>query len=381
MSVYRTIGFYCEDGRFSGPQRFILNLAEKLKDDGYPVVILIPRLESGHVQSTLMDKSLPYRLINLTRPSKRPMLLMKYCCFFFNEIETVVSIIKKEKIKILYVVGGIWQYKGIIAAILAGSKVMWRFNDVSVSPLFRYIHAIFARHIDLHIFNGYSVYNYYKDLIMFGKYEIIQSPVDTNYFVNINPNYTRKNLNITLISNLNPLKGVEYFVKMAAILGRRYPSLSFYVAGQPLSSQKKYIRYIHHVAEKENADIKFLGYVKDIKGLLEKTDIYVCASITEASPNSVWEAMAMSVPVVATDVGDIGRIAVDGEDILIVEPGNVAEMVIKVERLILDANLRKKIGLNGRKKVETVLDIEMIKDVHLRMLENIDESVSHNGCL
>ena len=49
--------------------------------------------------------------------------------------------------------------------------------------------------------------------------------------------------------------------------------------------------------------INYIGMCNNIPELLANSDIFICSSISEAGPMTVYEAMSMKIPVITTDVG------------------------------------------------------------------------------
>jgi colanic acid/amylovoran biosynthesis glycosyltransferase len=105
--------------------------------------------------------------------------------------------------------------------------------------------------------------------------------------------------------------------------------------------------------------ISFLGYVphQDLVRDLERGDydISVLASTErdgehEGIPVAFMEAMAVGIPVVGTRTGSIPEL-VDNECGIIVEQQDAGALAVALERLILDPNLRRRLGENGRQKV------------------------------
>ena len=81
-------------------------------------------------------------------------------------------------------------------------------------------------------------------------------------------------------------------------------------------------------------------------------DAFCLPSWWEAMPLSVLEAMAASLPVVATDVGDVGRLVSDGETGYVVavrSPGAIADALRK---LLVDPDLRRRVGEAGRRRAQ-----------------------------
>lgn len=99
--------------------------------------------------------------------------------------------------------------------------------------------------------------------------------------------------------------------------------------------------------------VVFPGWVdtKERNRLLNHTDIFVLPSYNEGLPLSMLEAMAWALPTIATPVGGIEEIINDGENGLLVEPGNIEQLSNTIKSLIGDRNLRSTLGTNGRKSI------------------------------
>ena len=66
----------------------------------------------------------------------------------------------------------------------------------------------------------------------------------------------------------------------------------------------------------------FLGAREDVPRILKAADGFVLSSAWEGMPNTVMEAMASGLPVVATDVGDVRELVEDGVSGWVVPPGD-----------------------------------------------------------
>lgn len=111
------------------------------------------------------------------------------------------------------------------------------------------------------------------------------------------------------------------------------------------------------------ADVHFLGYRADIRGLLPAFDVYVNTSISEGISLTILEAMATALPVVATRVGGTPEVVVHDGTGLLVEPRSAAALAEAIERLARDAETRDAMGAAGRARVETLFTIDrMVAD-------------------
>jgi glycosyltransferase involved in cell wall biosynthesis len=90
--------------------------------------------------------------------------------------------------------------------------------------------------------------------------------------------------------------------------------------------------------------------------LLACSDVFVLPSYYEGLPMSLLEAMAWGLAPICTPIGSIPEYIEDGVNGLLVRPGAVEELAEKIERVVLDGNLRVQLGRRARATVEP-LDI------------------------
>lgn len=97
--------------------------------------------------------------------------------------------------------------------------------------------------------------------------------------------------------------------------------------------------------------VNLLGARADIPELLRSADVFVLSSKYEAQPMTILEAMACSLPVIATAVGGISTVVADDVNGILVESGNEQEMS---DALITAANSPEKMAELGAEGVKTV---------------------------
>ena len=98
--------------------------------------------------------------------------------------------------------------------------------------------------------------------------------------------------------------------------------------------------------------VEFLGEVSDVPGVLARADIYVQPSFQEGLPNAVLEAMAMGLPIVATRVSGNEDVVGDGDNGLLVPPGDPEALAAALRRLVADPELAARMGRRSREIVE-----------------------------
>jgi glycosyltransferase involved in cell wall biosynthesis len=104
--------------------------------------------------------------------------------------------------------------------------------------------------------------------------------------------------------------------------------------------------------------VLFVGAQKNVENFYPLMDVYVQPSISEGFGLSLIEAMASSLPIVATKTGGIPEIVVDGETGILVSPGNSLVLARAIEDLLSDRNLAWRMGNAGRKRVEKLFGFQ-----------------------
>ncbi|MDP8236624.1 MAG: glycosyltransferase [Candidatus Erginobacter occultus] len=153
------------------------------------------------------------------------------------------------------------------------------------------------------------------------------------------------------VGGLTRRKGFDVCLRALGILYDRCLPFSLLVIGEGEEE-----RNLRNLAESLGiADrVKFLGKVSrdDIPGYYAMSDIFCLAALQDAAPNVVMEAMASGLPIVSTLAGGIPEYVVDGETGFLVPPGDVSALAEKLEPLIVDGSLRRKMGQAGRERAE-----------------------------
>lgn len=103
-------------------------------------------------------------------------------------------------------------------------------------------------------------------------------------------------------------------------------------------------------------NLRFLGEVDDISGLLEAVDLYVHSSKSEGCPNAVIEAMASARPVVATDIPGIREVVGPEKFQFLVPAGNSEAMADRILDFFNNDAMRTNVGSELKKRAEREFD-------------------------
>lgn len=104
--------------------------------------------------------------------------------------------------------------------------------------------------------------------------------------------------------------------------------------------------------------VHFLGVRRDVPTLLPHLDVFVLPSLREGLPVALLEAMAAARPIVATGVGEVSRVVLDGDTGLSVAPGDPDALGRALRRLLDDRALASRLGCAARRHVETHFSLD-----------------------
>ena len=99
--------------------------------------------------------------------------------------------------------------------------------------------------------------------------------------------------------------------------------------------------------------VHFIGYREDLLPVYSTFDIFVLSSRREGLPNSILEAMAMGLPVVTTDVAGAKELVIDGITGFVLPQVDVNGLTNSIMILADNESLRRRMGIAGRKRVES----------------------------
>ena len=157
-----------------------------------------------------------------------------------------------------------------------------------------------------------------------------------------------KPIKIGIIKSLEPYNGIEYLIDAFNILmKKKILDVELKILGEG-SNAKKLKNYVNNLGL--NDYVIFEGQIKhtDIVPYYNELSIFACPSLRESFGVSVLEASACGLPVIANNIGGLKDIVVHGKTGYLIDTLNIKEFAFYLEKLILDNDLRKKMGKNGR---------------------------------
>jgi glycosyltransferase involved in cell wall biosynthesis len=180
---------------------------------------------------------------------------------------------------------------------------------------------------------------------------------------------------IGYVGRISPEKDLETWLRTAAVVVKEYPAARFVVVGEGrdegLLNQLKSLANILGIAD----NVDFLGYREDLPSIYAAFDLFFLSSRREGICNSLLEAMAMEVPIVATDVGGTKELMINGQTGYLLPPGDVEGMAQALISFVRNEGLRRNMRKAGRDHIEDKFSFSS----RLRRIETLYEKVVETG--
>ena len=191
-------------------------------------------------------------------------------------------------------------------------------------------------------------------------------------------NKESEKIRLVSIARLVEKKGIEYGIIAASLLIDRHKEIEYLIVGD--GELKTHL-------EKVTAELNLSSFIKftgskqrsEVANLLSTADILIAPSITanngdkEGIPVVIMEAMSMCLPVVSTFHSGIPELVKDGVSGYLVPEKDAGSLAEKVSHLILNPNLRTKMGKKGRSIVDSDYNIERLNTTLVSRFKQIIE--------
>jgi len=176
---------------------------------------------------------------------------------------------------------------------------------------------------------------------------------------------------IVCVANLRPQKNHELLINAANIVKDKFADWTFHLLGKDFedSYSEKLKKKVNDLGLDKN--IFFYGTTNNIGLALQQCQIAVLPSSSEGLPLAILEYGLYKLPVIATDVGEVSKIISSYQEGLIIESGNLRELITAIEKLITDENYRNQIALALHTKIQLNFSETIIIDEYLLWLESL----------
>ncbi|MBV8846369.1 MAG: glycosyltransferase [Bryobacterales bacterium] len=160
---------------------------------------------------------------------------------------------------------------------------------------------------------------------------------------------------VIVLSRLNRMKGIEYFLEAAKLVGQRIAAARFLVIGDGAIKRELQDRASAlGLADK----VIFTGFRTDVGRLLQQANLSVLPSLSEGLSNALLESMAAGVPVIATSVGGNPEVVEDGVSGLLVPPKDPTSLADAMLTLLEKPALAARYAAAGSQRIDEMFSVK-----------------------
>lgn len=247
--------------------------------------------------------------------------------------------------------------KGILAKVM---PMVLRFSHARKNLL-----CIFQNDDDWDLYVKYGIIKHEQ-----GRY-IKGSGVDLNQFC-YTPEPEKGKLKVMLTARMIVEKGVFLLTEAAERLRSKYEGKVQFLLVGGLDDHPSAITKEQLDAVCDGDYIQWLGYRTDVRDLLQQCHIMAFPSYyMEGLPKSLIEADAIGRPIITSNSVGCKETVIDGYNGFLIQPKDVDALTEKLDVLLSDKELRVKMGKNARKYAEDYFSIEVVKERHLAIYDEL----------
>jgi glycosyltransferase involved in cell wall biosynthesis len=351
---------------FGGAEKVVLSLINNIDNESFELVPIIFTIPS-------MQDNIFFKHLDKTRKKYHRIFVNGYRIKYLNPLVNIIeayTLLKKHKFDLIHSHG----YRADVIGVLL-SKAMGL-------PLISTCHGFISNDHHLTIYNRLdrfmlrfarkiiAVSNGIRNQLIRSGIEgtrvlTIQNAVNVSFSsetITINRqarrqacNLAEKDFVVGYVGRLSEEKGVGYLLEAISMLKESEVPVKLLVIGD--GPQKKTLedfvkgKSIEHV-------VFFAGFQNEIETWLPAMDVFVLPSLTEGTPMSLLEAMALGIPVVASSVGGVPQVVDSEENGILVSPGKPQDIEQAIQRLFKNEDLRKRFSEEAQKKIKEKYNVE-----------------------
>ncbi len=369
-----------------GASRSLLRLLKTIDRARFTPVVVLP--EDGPLKNLLEAEKIKVlvhpRLSVITRTVFKSWRLVPFALNFPFSVLWLRQLIRREQIALVHTNTGVI-LSPALASKLAGVPHVWHFRDWFqefgwVWPLYaRYavscskkivcvsnaVAGQFTRRDNVVVIhNGFSL----------DEFQVAKADLRREFRARFN---LGDDFVVGCVGRIKLVrKGQEVLVRAAALLKQRGRKLKVLIVGTPFTGNESHLEQLQNLALElgVSGDVVFIGELADTRIAYAAMDTL---TLTSAQPEPfggvVMEAMCMGLPVVATNIGGSLDQVVEGETGFLVPPADAAALAVAIEKLMLDAALRDKMGAAA---IERIRKNFSLAEMAAKLEQLFDEAVS-----
>lgn len=220
--------------------------------------------------------------------------------------------------------------------VVAGTGTVFEEKNL-LFKIVRFLYRLISRKVDHYIFLNK------EDYYLFAELDLLRQPhtIIPGEGVDLEKFFPHVDLSappvFIYIGRLLKEKGIREYLEAAKIVKRRFPEVSFWIAGD-FYKKKSVLKKTEIEDYVQKGIVRYLGYRFDINVLLKDVHVVVLPSYREGMPFSLMEGLAAKKFLIASDVPGCRDVIKDGYNGFLVRPRSSYDLILKIEKYIKSEN-------------------------------------------
>lgn len=350
-----------------GADKVLLDLLINLDKKKFIPFVLLP--SDGPLLDSLISNGIYAKVMEypiLRRKYFNFKGIVSYCYDFIRYRRKLLKFTKEHKIDLLHV-NTAAVLEGISIKLKCKIPMIWWIHEIIVSPqvMFKFTSFLINKYSDIVITDSEAVKNHLRTSTYFkiDKIRVIYNGVDSSKFYPKNISATEigepfnipaGKIKVGMMARVNSWKGQSDFLDaLEIVLATREDVYAILVGSAYAGEEWRVEALTKRVKTSEYKErIIMCGYRSDSMELYNLFDILVLPSVNpDPLPTVVLEAMACGKPIVGYRHGGVCEMVLEGENGLLAEVRNTADLANKIILLIENDKVRKAYGISSRERL------------------------------
>lgn len=216
------------------------------------------------------------------------------------------------------------------------------------TPLLKYLAQIMFPMADGIIFQTNAGRNFFGEAVK-KKAIVLKNPLNAEF--TREPFTGERDKEIVAVGRIDANKNHEMIIKAFSVIAGQYPDYRLTIYGEGELRQS----LINKTEELGLGNqIRLPGSISDVAEAICRASVFILSSYSEGMPNTLMEAMALGLPCISTNCSGGGpkELIENGENGILVEPGDWKKMAENLQNIISNDKLSKKLSKNALKMKE-----------------------------
>lgn len=354
----------------TGSWQVVKSLLQRLDPDTFRVILVLP--ESGDISKAIPSHvRVRYVAVPRLRARLGPAHQLRTLARGIAAAAQIRRIILEESIDVVHC-NGLPNLFPALAAAVSKTPLVWHVHELEFSPrpVFGALVWLCGQLADRIVCVSEAVMGLFAGS---RKTTLIYNGIDLEWFqAPLRRSEGRRRLAVgddafvvAQLGRIVPIKGVEWFIALAeafvAASGVAGSAVRFAVIGGPIAGHERYFEAIRErmLMSPARDRLIYLPAVDDPRDILAAVDVLVQSSvIAESFGLNLVEAMAMGMPVIASERGGPAEIIRNGVDGFLVSPRDVEQRATILAGLFADRAQLARIGASGRARARALFSAD-----------------------